>query len=506
MEIKSPIYPWVAIVFIANGLLGFATPAFAQEVADPGLHSVGRGAPLDASLPGFMPAQPPDIVVMRGLSAEERQKRLQDVLQKGRQAPIVGPLRYTLPNTVAGAITLEFGSAWNGDSPPGIEPLPVDLFTSKDFYADRALWLDRRYWRCGSPAAVESARGANFASTIGHDPPRTAAWGFCDRDYPRSAIISPYPFRTAQDHYEALRQELRQRAKGRAIQPAIAPDWSGEYVPTDSAENWYALMLVNQTSTILSLLTPEYQKRMVQDLYHQAVTNAPQWPASYCWPEGFMRRWYSPAVAPGQNPHQVVATPTFVQIMTGSARNFLTNVYVGREFDVKSEVPHLESDTPQWYGETIGFWDGDVLVTWTSNIMPWTTHGAFEFSARMQSIEIYTPLRDANGRIRALNHEAVLYDPEALVDPIRIIRNLARAGSLGDAPHYRYVECIPTLYPVQGRATHATPGKLIELEVPDMYGRPWAKYWEAHFERGMSNPDKQPDVLLEFREAGQAPQ
>ena len=36
-------------------------------------------------------------------------------------------------------------------------------------------------------------------------------------------------------------------------------------------------------------------------MYHYAVTNAPQWPAGYCQPEGFMRRFaqYTMRSAPG---------------------------------------------------------------------------------------------------------------------------------------------------------------------------------------------------------------
>ena len=37
-------------------------------------------------------------------------------------------------------------------------------------------------------------------------------------------------------------------------------------------------------------------------------------------------------------------------------------------------------------------------------------------------------------------------------------------------------------------ATPLTPGRVIEFEVPDMYGRPWAQTWEKYWEEGMKRP------------------
>ena len=83
-------------------------------------------------------------------------------------------------------------------------------------------------------------------------------------------------------------------------------------------------------STMLTLLTPAYQQRMVQQAYHGAVDNAPQWPAQYCWPEGFMRRWHYHAVT--NQPHSVIVTPTLVQFLAGDVKDAERDRCRRREF------------------------------------------------------------------------------------------------------------------------------------------------------------------------------
>jgi hypothetical protein len=462
--------------------------AVGQTIPDIAFKSVGRGWPVEPALPstGRDPAALGDF----------------------NPNLAVGPLR-VLIHGADGAVsrTVEVGSAWNGKAPAGVKPLSVDLFTSVDFYKDRASWSDPRYFRCNSPIALEmqwgAARGTNRAGVgldgvVGKDPPKTAAWGHCDRDYPRKGIVSPYPFKTAREHYEALLAETRARGGPTQHTYATVPgEWTGRYEwPSAVTENWYSFALWNQVPTILSLLTPEYQTRMVQELYHEGHDNAPQWPAMYCWPEGFMRRWHLVAVT--STPHTILVTPSLVQIRVGSAGNFITEIHIGRNFRMDGPVPALGEDVRRWYGETIGFWDGNALITWTSNIQGWKVHGMFEFSSRMQTIEIYTPNRDRNGRLTGLNHEAIFYDPEALVQPIRIVRNLEKLSGFEQGAPQDFIQCVQTLFPVKGVATPKSADDVIQYQVPDLYGRPWAKLWEEYFERGMQKPKA--DDIFDFHQ------
>src|SRR5690606_17703150 len=64
----------------------------------------------------------------------------------------------------------------------------------------------------------------------GENYPQSAPWGYCDRDYPRESIVSPYPFETAQEHYEALLAETT--ARGGPVSYTAEnrpPDWDGTY-------------------------------------------------------------------------------------------------------------------------------------------------------------------------------------------------------------------------------------------------------------------------------------
>lgn len=445
---------------VAVAALLLATAGHGQQTAQIDFESVGRGRPLAAD-------------------ANEHQvtgatyRRTQGFFNRDSPRVFVG------------------GSV-GGQPPEGIEPLERDLFTSDDFYADKELWTDPRYFRCNSSAAIEDLWGANAngSEILGPNPPETAPWGNCETDYPKEAILSPYPFETAQDHYEALLEETKRRGGPTKHTYATVPgEWSGIYthpVRTPNNQYWYK-MRYNQIPTILSLLTDEYQTRFVQEAYHHGNTNAPQWQSQYCWPEGFTRRFHEFAVWE----HYIMVTPNMVQILAGVARNFITNIHVGREFNLEGAVPRLGADVPRWYGETIGFWDEDVLITWTSNIQAWKNHSAPEHSSQMQTVEIYSPNYDEDGHFVGLNHEAIFYDPEVWVEPVRVVRNYVKQNEFDDpdATPYVYVECIQSIFPIEGYATPVSHGEVIEYKIPDMYGRPWAQIWEEYHEQGMEKPE-----------------
>jgi len=92
------------------------------------------------------------------------------------------------------------------------------------------------------------------------------------------------------------------------------------------------------------------------------------------------------------------------------------------------------------------------------------------------------------------------------VEPIRIVRNLNRMGDVDVGNPQNFIECVPNILPVKGKARPITPGDTVEYEVPDIYGRPWAAMWEKNFEKGMVDPDKKnEDEMFNFDKPAATP-
>jgi len=382
------------------------------------------------------------------------------------------------------------GPSWDGKPPPGVEPLALDLFKSKDFYKDKDRWLDQRYWRCNSPRQVADMRSGGAGSgtsdpRIGANPPLTARWGDCTKDWPRENIVSPYPFKTAADHYAALLADAKSRGGPTKYTFETMPRWDGvygEYLPEGRRVWNYGR--ATQVPTFLSLLQPEYQQRMVRQLYHEGVDAAHQWSASYCWPEGFMRQW-----ATGPKPQRIVMNPDVVVFLGSGSGNIVRTAHIGRTFD-----DTMGQHIPQWYGDTIAFWDADALIMHTANVQAWTQHTTWEFSYKFEAIEVLTPAKDAAGKLLGLDWETIIYDPEALQQPVRILWHRNYEEGWNTADRLGWAECTRALYPIGGYATQVAPGEVIEFEVPDMFGRPWAHIWEKNFEQNMDKPNEELDL------------
>ena len=90
-----------------------------------------------------------------------------------------------------------------------------------------------------------------------------------------------------------------------------------------------------------------------------------------------------------------------------------------------------------------------------------------------------------------LTRSADVYDEEALVEPVRIVREYHKLSGHDEGEPFAYSHCVQTIFPIEGRAVPRTPGAVFEYEVPDLQDRPWARLWEEYFEQGMSRPEEE---------------
>jgi hypothetical protein len=204
------------------------------------------------------------------------------------------------------------------------------------------------------------------------------------------------------------------------------------------------------------------------------VTNAPQWSASFCYPKGLSA---GVAAFPGRN-FQLTMTPWMMQTISGIADNFLRQVMINKDTHVQK--------VPQWFGETIGFWDGTTLVTHTANIQGWTlTHSMFETSDKLETIETWKPALDASGKFIGLITKPSSMIPTLSCSGACLIPVCASRDARRSEPQVYLYRVCEQHSKHDGRPTQLTNA---DPRFVDYYGRPWAKNWKV-FRGGWDKPE-----------------
>jgi hypothetical protein len=79
-----------------------------------------------------------------------------------------------------------------------------------------------------------------------------------------------------------------------------------------------------------------------------------------------------------------------------------------------------------------------------------------------------------------------------------MVRNIEKHEDLDEGVPYQFIECVPSIYPIDGVATPVSPGAIIDYQVPDMYGRPWATLWRQYHEQDMQPAEPAGDDIFSF--------
>ena len=295
------------------------------------------------------------------------------------------------------------GAADVDDAAPGGHAAAGRHVHEQELLPGRKYWLDKRYTRCNTPRQL---------TDMGPRPP-FGAWGDCNLDQV-DEDRQPATVQDRAEHYEALLAEAKKAGGPTVHTRQTMPDWDGWYRRLAREEQWIWGRNL-QTATMLSLLTPEYQRRMVQQNYHEAVNNSPQWMASFCYPEGFMRWW---AQASHGGPIELMVTPHQVQFLSGIADNLLRRVLIGTQ--ARAEGAAVVSARPSASG---------TATRWSPG-PPTCRAGRCRIRCSSSATSCRRSSRSrpsADGK--TITVEATFYDPEAFTRPLHTVTPWERAAA-----------------------------------------------------------------------------
>ena len=233
--------------------------------------------------------------------------------------------------------------------------------------------------------------------------PTAKTWTQDNRNY-------AHAYASSTEHYEALKRQ----AGGGLInpRPAQLPDWDGVWTAQNAVS--FDPTVRPRNNPHYGPLSPQYQTQYENTLA-EVAKGVEFDPLSYCLPSGYPR-WLS-------EPFLREFLPmTHQTLLINEQVNEIRRVYT----DGRSHVPDDES-FPLWEGDSIGFWDGDVLVVHTTHLRDGDYHRSGpRYSDQATSVEQW----------RRIDHDTMevwitMYDPVGLTRPWHVVRRFGLVDTPG---------------------------------------------------------------------------
>ncbi len=228
-------------------------------------------------------------------------------------------------------------------------------------------------------------------------------------------------FDSAWDLYMHLKKEAN---GGTPLTWQTVPDWTGVYTRTKGGTAYDPDGPPQGEPPSTAKFTPEYHAKMMKTVEDRR--NGIEYdPLSQCIPPGYPRWLDMPFL------RSFTPTPTET-IMIAEAFNSVRYIYT----DGRDHIPE-EDRYPTENGDTIGFWDGDKLITHTNQLMAHMYERAQGFyTEEAESVEIWQKVDDAT-----LVGHVWVWDPPALEEPWYTRQTYRRLTNDDGALRVRYWHC-----------------------------------------------------------------
>ncbi len=259
---------------------------------------------------------------------------------------------------------------------------------------------------------------------------------FGSPDYREPVEAPPRRFASAEEHYKFL---LAAAKGGTKHTVTSLPDWSGVWQSGITNMSMRHPVDASLSSAYRARYDEKQrQERELGEVYYDRLT--------HCEPSAYPR-WL---VEPYHK--ELVLTPNQTWLMQ-EFMNETRRVYT-------SGKPHVTPEGHTWLGDSIGFWDGDKLVVWTTAVKAADyLRGYPDNSAELEGIEIWQRVKGESGRPDRIVVQATMYDPVGLTAPWNVATSYVKA----DYEHrFRYWDCALTSNDVRagdGRTTTVLPGE-----------------------------------------------